>query len=1063
MSIPETPQSSVLEGFVLGVDLGSGSLGTALVSTKSEDIAFLGVRIFPAGVKGDIEEGKEEPRSAQRRDARLARRQTQRRQRRMYKVFKLLQRMNLLPPGNRVEVLYTLQRELEHRYSDQTTVLPWFLRARALDHRLEPHELGRALYHLAQRRGFLSNAIGGKQDDEERSMVKGAIKGLRAEIEAAGKRTLGEYLASLDPRETPLRNKPEFFAHYTHRSMFKDEFAAIWAAQQPYHAELLTEAFRGKLYHALFDQRPLKDQSELVGTCELEPTEKRAPLRLLQVQRFRVLGFVNNLRLRRDDASERLLATGEREVLLNLCEKSDRLSFAAARKALGIAKGQRFTVEEGGEKNVPVNLTATRMRAVLGAWWDELDAARKDELVEQRGDGKQFPTDELFEQQAIEYWGLSAELAERLAEVRLPDEYGRYSLKALRVLLPMLETGMTVEEAIRAHPVYAETRKPTAPLSHLPPVKKALGDVRNPAVLRSLTELRKTVNAIIRRHGKPEFIRIELARDLKRSKRERQTEAVRMRDREKLREEAKRELKEHDPVRFANLRSADVEKYMLAMESGFRCPYTGSQYGFTDVFGDHPSVDVEHIIPRSRSLDDSFLNKTLAYRSTNIEKGQRTPREWLFTSDEARYDQMVETVKKFDARFEVGKKLRRFTMELTDPDSLLRDFTERQLQETRYASKLACRYLGLLYGGVIDATGTQRVFASAGQVTAKLRRAWDLDAILNPERKPEKWRGDHRHHAIDALTIALSSPALIKDLATAAGEADRLCRRKIILPVPWSEFSERARASAEAIQVSHRPSRRLSGPLHQETLYSRPRTYAIDVDKKGKPVEKEWVHYRVPVVSLMKAEHVDDIVDPSVRAAVRAKAEEIGGFGNKFEKNWPVLKTRKGVEIPIKRVRIRKAQSVVTIGKGARERHVIPGSNHHAEIMAEFDAKGGIKRYVFETVSMLEALERKRQGVAVVNRANEPGRRQFLCTLSEGDMVEAKRPGMLQPVLWKIRSVNSNGQLGLCLHTDARLKSEQVDDKSTVGLWRILAGPLFSSGARKVTVTHLGEVISAND
>jgi CRISPR-associated endonuclease Csn1 len=745
---------------------------------------------------------------------------------------------------------------------------------------------------------------------------------------------------------------------------------------------------------------------------------------------------------------------------LDLCEKSEKLSFPAARRALGYAKSSKFTIEEGGEKNVPVNLVAGRLRAVLGEWWDGLTPEAKDDLVEDVGDGKRCKTDEDLENCAREKWGLTPGIAEDLGKVRLPDAYGRYSLKALRELLPALESGLSVEEAIRSHPQYLESRKPAEPLPLLPPVKDVLGEIRNPAVLRSLTEMRKTVNAIVRRYGKPEFMHVELARDLKKSKKERQSETGRNRDREKLRQLAVEELRKHDPVRYANPRGTDIEKYLLAMESNWHCPYTDRKYGFVDVFGEHPGVDVEHIIPRSRSLDDSYLNKVLAYRSANMEKGNRTPHEWLHESDPERYDRMIALVNGFDARFEVGRKLRRFSMELTEPDSLLAEFTARQLQETRYASKLACRYLGVLYGGEVDADGNRRVFACAGQVTAKLRKAWDLNQILNPVGKPEKSRDDHRHHAVDALTIALTSTKMVRDLANAAGEADRLFRRKIILPVPWVNFAEAARTTIEAIQVSHRPARKLSGPLHEETFYSRPRKYAVETDKQGKPVEKEYVHFRVPVTRLASKAAAEDIVDVRVREAVMAKAEELGGGGNKFQNNWPVLHTRHGGSVPIKRVRIRKVQSVVVIGKEGRERVVISGSNHHAEIVAEMDAKGGIRRYVFSTVTMLEALERKRQGVAVVQRDHGPGR-QFLCTLSDGDMVEGIRAEDPLPRLWRVRTVDKNGRLFLTPALDARLKD---DIKKSHDYWSPTVNSMFATGhARKVLVTHLGEVISAND
>jgi CRISPR-associated endonuclease Csn1 len=1048
---------------ILGIDLGSGSLGTALVCPERQEILFAGVRVFPAGVTGNLDEGKEESRTVLRRMARLARRQTQRRQRRLYKVFRILQRMQLLPPGPRVEVLCKLQRELELRYP-QTTVLPWYLRARALDHPLERSELGRALYHLAQRRGFLSNRVGGRGDAEKRGIVKDAIRGLRAAIAAAGKRTIGEYMASLTSAEMPIRNKPEISEHHAQRSMCEDEFRLIWEAQAGYHTEILTETWRARLHAAIFHQRPLKDQSYLVGECELDPSQKRAPLRLLAAQRFRVLGFVNNLRIRLDDGNDRKLTPNERTILLDQCEKSEKLSFAAAKRALGLVSTTKFTIEEGGEKNVPVNLVSTRLRAVLGERWDALSPEQKDDLVEDVGDGKRCQTDEALEACARNKWGIPADAAEALGKVRLPDGYGRYSLEALRELLPSLEAGNTVEEAIRAHPRYEKSRRQAEPLPLLPPVKAlkdVLGEIRNPAVLRSLTELRKTVNAIVRRYGKPDLIRVELARDLKKSKTERQKDTVRNRDREKLRQEAVDKLREQDPHRFANPRASDIEKYLLVMESKWWCPYSGRQYGFVDVFGDHPTVDVEHIIPRSRSLDDSFLNKTLAYRTANMEKGDRTPREWLFQSDRDRYDAMIDIVKGFDARFDVGKKLRRFSMELSGPDSLLTEFTQRQLQETRYASKLACRYLGVLYGGTVDAEGTQRVSACAGQVTAKLRDAWDLNQILNPERKPKKSRDDHRHHAVDAITVALSSGRLIRDLATAAGEADRLHRRTITLPVPWTGFSEQARKAIESIQVSHRPVRRLSGPLHEDTFYSRPRQCVVGVDAKGKQRTRECVHYRVPVVKLESRKNIEAIVDGRVREAVAAKFDELGGGGNRFEKNWPVLRTRAGGCVPIKRVRVRKSDPVVQIGKAGRERFVITGSNHHAEILKELDPAGRVLRYTFApVVTMLEAMERKRQGVPVVQRDHGPGL-EFLCTLSEGDLVEGKRPQDAQARLWKVRTVDKNGRIFLSSAMDARKKDEIKREHDH---WEPTVNSLFGPGAaRKVYVTHTGEVIPAND
>lgn len=1042
-------------GKILGIDLGSNSLGTALIDTPSETVSFLGVRIFPAGVEGDLEEGKEESKAKTRRDARAVRRQTERRRHRLQKVFRLLQRMQLLPPGPRETVMPQLQKDLERCYPD-TQVLPYYLRARALEQRLEPYELGRALYHLGQRRGFLSNRTAVKKGDDEKSTIKAAIRNLREEL---GGQTLGQYMASLNTHEIPIRNKPEFaaknpHAHYTHRSMFEDEFERIWAAQVPYYPAALSDDNKAKLHYAIFHQRPLKDQSQLVGVCELEPAQNRAPLRLLAAQRFRVLGFVNNLRIRCEDGNEMGLTPQQRTCLLDLAERREKLTIAAARQALGI-KHLKFTIEEGGETSVPVNLSATRLRTVLGSWWDELTSEQRDDLVEDIGDGKRCKTDEDVERCAIEKWHLQAETAEKLADVTLPSGYARFSSPAFVKLLPHLECGMSVTEAIREVPEYAERQKPADPLSLLPPVSRVLGEIRNPAVLRALTELRKTVNAIIRRYGKPDAIRIELARDLKKSKRERQSAVRTNREREALRAEAITELQRQDPIRFANPKGPDIEKYLLAKEARWTCPYTGQYYSFSDVFGENPIVDVEHIIPRSRCLDNSYVNKVLAYRTANIEKGDQTPHEWLHDSDLTRYEQMIAIVKGFDSRFETGKKLRRFSMQLSAPDSLLTEFSQRQLQETRYASKLACRFLGVLYGGEIDSSGTRRVFATAGQITAMLRRAWDLNLILNPHPTgdPEKTRADHRHHAIDALAVALTSNSMVQRLAAASAEADRLRKRRITLAAPFVNLCDKVRAKIEPLQVSHRPVRHLSGALHKETFYGRPRKYAVNGAKA-----KEYVHYRVPVTAL-NTRQMEEIVDPTVRRYVIEKANELGGGGNKFVNNWPMLRTRTGREIAIKRVRIRKVQRVESVGQGVKVRFVESGANHHAEVLAELNPHGKPARYVGLAVTLLEASERKRQGLPVVKKDHGPAY-QFVCTLSEGDLLQARKPGIESPVIWKIRSVRESEQLVLTQTDDARLEKDIEKEK---GLWQPTVNSIFRAGARKVLVSHLGEVIPARD
>ncbi len=184
-------------GTVLGIDLGANSLGTALIDTANRRVVFTGVRIFDSGVDA-LNQAGEASRNLARRQARQQRKQTDRRRRRHVRLFALLQQSGMLPDGQRREVLRDLDRDLYRKYPS-THALPYFLRARGLDQPLEIYELGRALYHLGQRRGFESNRRAPRKDEKDRGKVDEGISTLAEQMSTAGARTLGEYFAGLNP------------------------------------------------------------------------------------------------------------------------------------------------------------------------------------------------------------------------------------------------------------------------------------------------------------------------------------------------------------------------------------------------------------------------------------------------------------------------------------------------------------------------------------------------------------------------------------------------------------------------------------------------------------------------------------------------------------------------------------------------------------------------------------------------------------------------------------------------------------------------------------------------
>lgn len=1022
---------TVSGGLVLGIDLGANSLGVALIDVENQKIVHTGVRIFEAGVNS-LDTAKEQTKNVERREARQVRKQTDRRKRRYAKLFQLLQQNGLLPEGKRQESLEALDRELSKKFNEHGK-LHYFLRARALDEILEPFELGRALYHLGQRRGFLSNrkfsAKASEQD--EKGKVKEGIQGLREQIASSGCRTLGEYFyRTVDPHQERIRKR------YTHRDMYSEEFALVWAKQSGCRVELLTEKLREQIYGAIFDQRPLKDQSDKIGFCALEPSERRAPMASLEVQQLRVLLAVNNLRVFFEEGNSRTLSAAERASILPMTESKDKLTLAAVKTHLKLPRTSKFSIEAGGEKNLPVNATATRLRKVLGSQWDQLPEDERVRLVEILMLAK--GTEEALAADLIVQFGFDATTAQKLAEEGLPESYYSISLKAIRKILPHAVAGLDHTSAVMAIDEYRLASR-SEPLSMLPGIVDSLPEVRNPIVMRSLTELRKTVNALIREYGPIDTVRIELARDIRRGHEERMRMQKNNRDRESDRDKAKAELAKYLNCKPDDVKQRDVEKYLLWEECHYQCPYTGREISMEALFGPHPLFQIEHIVPLSRSLDNSFNNKTLCATDQNALKRNRTPWE-AFGHDAAEWERMVAAVKSFNR----PAKLSRFILTEADQEAMLAEFTTRQLNDTRYASKLAARYLGLLFGGTSDDSGRQRVFTCAGQVTALLRREWKLNGILNPEDHT-KTREDHRHHAVDAVTIAMSSPAIIKLLSDAAQRAGTVYRYQFggyFLP-PWDGFQKAVDESIQRINVSLRPEYKLRATMHDQTLYSR-----AWVDKKD---GKKYVSVRKPV----EAAKVEDIIDDATRCIVAAKIAQLG--------NQKALGTNPPLDAagrPIRKVRVKISiqTELETVGVGPRSRNVMPNSIHHTEILLD-EIVPGKSKYRHVTVNTIEAMQRQKNGVPVVQK-DHGERVSFICSLRPGDVIEADKGDGKGRQLWRMRSLKTSGQFELHQLTDARIKR---DIQTGGDLWAPRVANLFFSGSLKVSIDHLGIARRAND
>lgn len=807
----------------VGLDQGVGSIGWSILrlneSGQATAIERLGVHVFDAGTEGDIAGGRDQSRAAPRRMARQVRRQLSRRVGRKKALLRYLQSLGLMPPGDgltpagRHQLLSSVDAALRTRWEAgeevdhrQRQLLPYRLRAAGLLERLEPWEFGRALFHLAQRRGYLSNRVQSPSKDEAEGeapgVVRQAIDELTRQMQGAGCATLAEYFVRLNPTgdlEQRLRGR------WTAREMFLEEFNRLCDSQSQYHSLLTTEV-RRKLYRLIFFQRPLKGVSGLVGTCSILKDKKRAPLAHRVCQRFRILQQVNSLLIELPDHTSRELTAEERTRLIEALARDGDIAFSKLRQKVwfGLPKESRFNLERGENKRLVGDRTAAKCRQIFGSErWDAMTNEDRDEVVR---DLLLFIKPAALARRGAGRWGLSPDAADALGNSTVESGYAAHCLDALKVLVNRMEDGTAYMTALTEE--FGNDLREGEIHEILPPVEARLGPLRNPAVTRALTELRKLLNAIVRQYGKPTWIRLELARDLKRARKHRERITREMRAREGDRERAR--AKVLSAVNLAECSRTDIDRVLLADECGWICPYTGRPFGMQDIVGRHPQVDVEHIWPLSRSLDDSFLNKTLCFVDENRNvKGRRTPHE-AYAGSSDRWQAILDRVQRF--RGDAARiKFERFTAE-----EIPEDFAQRHLSETRKIGAASAEYLGSLFGGECDADGRRRVFVTSGGLTAHLRREWHLGGILS--ESGEKTRDDLRHHAVDALVVALTDSRAVQLLQQAAERASEVGRR-MFAPIdePWPEFLEQARGAVSTINVSYRQSRRLSGKLHAET------------------------------------------------------------------------------------------------------------------------------------------------------------------------------------------------------------------------------------------------------
>ena len=836
----------------LSLDIGTNSIGWCALGLQEDkdnkrlkpvSILDMGVRIYPDG--RNPKDGSSN--AAERRAARSMRRNRDRFVDRRNRLLDILTEFGLMPAN-------------ENDRHIVTNLDPYELRKKGLDERLTVYEIGRALFHLNQRRGFKSNR---KSDtkDKDTGIIKTVLRDQQLQMEEAGARSFGEYLylrreEGLDLRsrkKTKVKEekegkqkKEDYYDFYPKRELLEEEFSLLWQAQSKHHPNELSDTAREKIHHAIFFQRDLKPQA--VGKCTFEHTEDRAPKALPMVQRFRIYQELNNLHiLDLRTLKGKPLTLEQRDQLAGLlCQPngkksgSAQVTFDKMRRTLHLGGGTVFSHESEKRKGLEGDTVSALMaqKDRFGARWYELDEDQQEQVI---GALLYLNDEEELIQLLMEDWGLDRSHAEECANTPLPDGHGRLGLTATRkITAELIKEVIPYSEAVvragyASHsqfdtgdrrerlPYYGEVLErhvvPDPLLMGHPAARleKRYGKVTNPTVHIALNQVRKVVNEIIKRYGSPAEVHVEVLRDLKNSF-EQKKEIQKLQSENQARNEACVErLREefHLAVNREN-----IQRLRLWEELGAAnrvCVYSGEVISAEILFTE--KVEIDHILPISRTLDDSMANKILCMRRANRDKSNQTPFEAWGSAPE--WPEIL------DRSSLLPKNKRwRFAEDAMERYMKDKDFIARQLTDSQYIARLTREYLACLF----NPGEGHRVVCLPGRLTGMYRHHLGLDTILdeiNPSRKHdpstrgEKNRNDHRNHTVDAVVVGLMDRAFLQRTATLHARHEREGVEGFLadFPEPWDEFRAETREALKKVIVSHKPDHGIEGVLHNDTAY----------------------------------------------------------------------------------------------------------------------------------------------------------------------------------------------------------------------------------------------------
>lgn len=709
------------EKYILGLDLGITSVGYGIINFETKKIIDAGVRLFPEA-NVDNNEG--------RRSKRGSRRLKRRRIHRLDRVKSLLTEYNLI---NREQI--------------PTSNNPYQIRVKGLSEILSKDELAIALLHLAKRRGIHNINVSSEDEDASNELST------KEQINRNNKLLKNKYVCEVQLqrlKEGQIRGEKNRFK----TTDILKEIDQLLKVQKDYHnldidfinqykeiVETRREYFEGPGQGSPFGWNgDLKKWYEmLMGHCTYFPQELRSVKYAYSADLFNALNDLNNLIIQRND-SEKLEYHEKYHIIENVFKQKKKPTLKQIAKEIGVnpedIKGYRITKSGTPQftefklyhdlKSIVFDKSILENEAILDQIAEILTIYQDEESIKE--ELNKLP-EILNEQDKAE-----------IAKLTGYNGTHRLSLKCIHLINEELwQTSRNQMEIFN----YLNIKPNKVDLSEQNKIPKDLVDefILSPVVKRTFIQSINVINKVIEKYGIPEDIIIELARENNSDDRkkfinnlQKKNEATRKRINEIIGQTGNQNAKRI------------VEKIRLHDQQEGKCLYSLESIPLMDLLNNPQNYEVDHIIPRSVAFDNSIHNKVLVKQIENSKKGNRTPYQYLNSSDaNLSYNQFKQHILNLSkSKDRISKKKKDYLLEERDINKfeVQKEFINRNLVDTRYATRELTSYLKAYFSANnMDV----KVKTINGSFTNHLRKVWRFDKYRNH---------GYKHHAEDALIIA---------------------------------------------------------------------------------------------------------------------------------------------------------------------------------------------------------------------------------------------------------------------------------------------------------------------